>query len=186
MNSKTKKYENSCQIINTNFKNSSISLYLINKNILVSAFPSFNTINFYDLKNNKIDLIISMKNIECSYGNKIFCIINNNTLIVGGRDMKGFYLINIKNYKLLGNINEYNIREIYTIIKLKNKNNIIVGISTEDWSSNVNEFKVDNNKFIKIKEIKHAFNEGEVYGIVELNDEKICYGAYYGNAVILK
>ena len=37
-----------------------------------------------------------------------------------------------------------------------------------------------------IKELKSCFNEGEVYGLCELRDNKICYGAYLGNVIILK
>ena len=185
LNKKTNQYESSTEIKDINLGNSGISLYLINNIKFVAAFDEAKTLNFYDIRNEKINLLNSMKDIYCSYGRQICSLINNNILIVGGVEKKGFYLIDIKKSMIIGIINDYNINRVHSIIKLKN-GNILAGVADEEWRSNLYELKFENNKLIKIKELEYYSNEAEVYGICELNDNKICYGAYYGNAIILK
>jgi len=185
LNTKTNKYESHEEIKDINLGNSEISFYLLNNNKFLGAFSEAETLNFYNIENEKINLLNSLKNISCSYGRQICCLINNNILIVGGIEQKGFYLIDIKKSIIIGIINDFNINSVHSIIKLKN-GNILAGVFDKEWRSNLYELKFEKNKLIKIKELKYYYSEGEIYGICELKDNKICYGAYYGNAIIIK
>lgn len=185
LNMKTNKYESHEEIKDINLGNTGISLYLINDKKFLGAFCEAEILNFYNIQNGKINLITSLKNISCSYGRQICCLINNNILIVGGIEQKGFYLIDIKKSIIIGIINDFNINRVHSIIKLKN-GNILAGVADKEWRSNLYELKFEKNKLIKIKELEYYYNEGEIYGLCELKDNKICYGAYYGNVIILK
>ena len=99
-----------------------ITLCLIKERIFASAFWGINYAKFYDFNYEKINLIISIKDIECGTNIKTLCLLNN-ILIVGSINSKGFYLINLKNYSLIGIINGFNMKEINTIIKMKSTNN---------------------------------------------------------------
>ena len=185
LNIKTNQYESHEEIKDINLGNTGISLYLISNKKFVAAFDEAKALNFYDIENGKINLINSIKDIYCSYGRQICSLINKNILIVGGVDQKGFYLIDIKKCMIIAIINDYNINRVHSIIKLKN-GNILAGVADNEWRSNIFELKFEKNKLIKIKELEICSNEAEVYGICELNDNKICYEAYYGNVIILK
>ena len=185
MNAKTKNYESQEEIKDINVANTSLSLYLINNKKFVAAFSDVETLNFYDIKNEKINLLSSLKNISCSYGRKICTLINDNILIVGGINQKGFYLINLKKFEVIGIINDYNINRVHSIIKLKN-GNILVGLADEKWDCNIYELKFENNKFLKIRELERCIHDGEIYGICEIKENRICSGGYYGDVKIYK
>lgn len=185
MNENTKNYEISQQIDNSYLKNNGITLCLIKEKQFASAFGDINCVNFYDFNNEKINLILSIKDIECGINHKTLCLLNN-ILIVGAKNSKGFYLINLKNYSLIGIINGFNIKEVNTIIKMKNTNNILVGILDENWRSNLYKFKFENNTLIKTKELYCSFDFDVIYGITEIDDNYIVYGSYNGMTVIIK
>ena len=103
-----------------NLKINGITLCLIKEKQFASAFGGINYVKFYDFNYEKINLIISIKDIECGTNIKTLCLLNN-ILIVGAKNSKGFYLINLK--KLIDIINGFNIKEINTIIKMKSTNN---------------------------------------------------------------
>ena len=184
MNEKTKKYEISQQIDNSHLKINGITLCLIKEKQFASA-SDINCVNFYDFNYEKINLIMSIKDIECGTNQKTLCLLNN-ILIVGGKNSKGFYLINLKNYSLIGIINGFNIKEVNTIIKMKNSHNIIVGILDENCRSNLYKFKFENNTLIKTKELYTSFDFDIIYGISEIDNNNIAYGCYNGMTVIIK
>ena len=185
LNKKTNKYESHEEIQDINLGNTGLSLYLINNKKFVGVFSDAKTLNFYDIQNEKINLLTSIKNISCSYGRQICSLINNNILLVGGVEQKGFYLIDIKKSLIIGVINGFNLQRVHSILKLKN-GNILAGVADGEWRCNLYELKFEKNKLIKIRELEVCFNDGEVYGICELKDNKICYGTYYGILEILK
>ena len=183
MNQKTKIYENTQKY--SNLITSGVSLCLINKNQFVSAFCDINSVKFYDYNNEKISLRTSINNINCGANHKTVCLLNN-ILIVGGKNNIAFYLIDLKNYEIVSIIKGFNIFEVNTIIQLKNSNKILVGILSDKTFNNVYEFKYENYELIKTKELFCSLDFDVIYGLVELEDKKICYGSYNGKTVIVQ
>jgi hypothetical protein len=181
----SEKYEFS-QETYTSYKDIYITqLCLIKDNQFVCAYRVIDSLRFYNFSNEKISLIFCMNNIECSAINKSLCVLNN-TLIVGGKNRKGIYLINLKNYSLIGVINGLNITEVYTICKSKNINEILVGLKEEEIRENVYKLKYENNTLVKIKELPVTFDFDVIYGIIELSDNKIVFGSYHGRTVVVQ
>ena len=183
--SKTNEYENYLQLDNSFLNNNGICLCLINNFQFVSAFNDINRIKFYDIDNDKISLRLTIKNIECCYNRKTLCLFNN-ILIVGCKNDKGFYFINLKNYSIIGVINGFGIHEVNTIIKLKDNKRILVSFFDERNIQKILEFKYENNRLIKTRELFFNLDFDIVYGIAELDDDKICYASYHGRTIIVE
>jgi hypothetical protein len=181
----SEKYEFS-QKFDTSYKDIyNTQLCLIKDNQFVCAYRVIDSLRFYNFSNEKISLIFCMNNIECSAINKSLCVLNN-TLIVGGKNRKGIYLINLKNYSLIGVINGLNIIEVYTIYRSKNINEILVGLMEEKMGQNVYKFKYENNTLVKIKELPFCLDYDVIYGVIELSDNKIVFGSYHGRTVVVQ
>ena len=130
MNKKNNMYENTSKYSNKIM--TEVSLCLINKHLLASAFTQIKSVKFYDYRNEKISLRTSINNIDCAANNKTTCLFNN-ILIVGGHKCIAFYLIDLKKYRILSIIKGFNIVEVNSILKLKNTNKIIVGILVTEF-----------------------------------------------------
>ena len=184
-NLKTNEYEIYLQLDNSFLKNRGICLCLINDFQFVCAFNDINRIKFYDIYNDKISLRLTIKNIECAYNGKTLCLFND-ILIVGCKDNKGFCFINLKNYSIIGVINGFGIREVNTIIKLKDNKKIIASFIDEKNKNTLLEFKYENNRLIKTRELFFDLSFDIIYGIAELDDDKICYASYNGMTIIVE
>ena len=99
-------------------KYSYYSILQVNKNEIVCSSYFEKCIRFIDIKFGTIISIIN--NIDLSFNEEIFCIVNKNILCVGGDLRSGIYFIDIDNHILL---NQYKKNYLgYTILlSLENK-----------------------------------------------------------------
>ena len=103
------------------------------------------------LENAKIDNIITN-----GYPNSM--LIHNSFLLIGGDTDKGIYLLNIKSYSLIGNVQMDFIRT-YSFTNLAN-GHFLVAAEEDKINCSLTEFKIENNGLIEIKKknFAHARN----------------------------
>ena len=98
-----------------------------------------------------------------------FCMINNDLLLIGGVNM--IYIINVKEYKKIKQIDIPNSGWIYGTCKL-NSNIIIIG----DKNGSLMKWRIEKDNFILISKIKNAHN-GRIYVILNLFNGHIVTGS---------
>ena len=113
-----------------------------------------------DIVENKL-----IKNIN-SNGNSDSMIKHNDILLVGGQQCEGIYLINLKNYELIGKT-KTELYDVYSIINLTN-GNILSGVEEYHRNFSFVEYKIENNELIEVKrkQYAHALN---IFNIIERN-----------------
>jgi len=111
---------------------------------------------FFDLNKRKNKLII--ENITAAWNS--FCMINNDLLLIGGRNM--IYILNINECKKIREINIPNSGYIYATCKL-NCNIIIIG----DDYGNLMKWRIEKDNLILISKKENAHNR-TIYAILNL------------------
>ena len=151
-------------------KNSSSNILKINENEFVtSSFGNDWNIQFWNSNNikliKKIDLIPN-------WPRKNMCLLDDDTLCVGGSFYNGFYLIKISKHELIKQIIGYN---VFSIIKY-NDGTFLCGVEDEKDKKNyiVVCSYVKNNFEIKMeKKYEHS---NHILSMVKLNDGTIISG----------
>ena len=157
----------------------SSNILKINEKEVVSAATKANYIIFWNINNfqksKKID------NIVCHWNRNSMKMISENTLIIGGDEYNGIYLIDVINYQLSSHIIIENIASISTIIKLNN-GNILIGCKKENelneedipYNYSLIEYKYNSKKKtlneIRAKEDAHT---NIITGLIKLNHNEI-------------
>ena len=139
-------------------KNNEIILYSLNN------YPQ--SIVFYDLYKDKIIKTINNLNLYISYVGERIIKLNNEEVVIAGN--KKIYLIDIKNYIILHEINSYNCN--ICILKLLN-NLLLIG----DEIGSISQYKIENKKLIK-ESSKNKSHKNKIYSITIINDMIISVG----------
>lgn len=129
----------------------------IDSKTIVASQISNNAIDFYDLNN--YSTIKQINKIEFGNNKNIMCLINKQTLAIGGNN-NSIYLIDTIRKQLFSINNISNCGKI-TCIKSLDIDNIIISCSGESNKSNdvVIYKKKDNNDFEEIKRKSNVHNE---------------------------
>ena len=99
-------------------------------------------------------------------------MINDDTLCVGGRNSKGFYLINVSNHKIIKNIEGPKV--IYSIYKCLD-GSILCSVTNEKGNCALVKYKYENQNMNKIIE-KEKIHEGTICTCFELSDGIVASG----------
>ena len=155
----------------TNFQNSggSCNILKINENEFVVSSYCDNFIRFYNSDFKEIETI---KNVNVEYASRVLCMINDDTLCVGGRNSKGFYLINVSEHKIIKNIEGPKV--IYSIYKCLDSS-ILCSVTNEKGNCALVKYKYENQNMNKIIE-KEKIHEGNIFACYETNDGIIASG----------
>ena len=119
-----------------------------------------------------ISNIATIINIETEWTSGTLCKLNENVLLVGGKNSKGFYLINISNHQLIKNILGpqiiYSIYECYDglfLYSIKNEKSIYAIV----------KYKYENEDMKKVVE-RERVHDGSIYTCIKLNDGTVASG----------
>jgi hypothetical protein len=120
------------------------NLLKINDNEFVGSSKNNKCIQFFT---GGEDDIVESKKIENinSNGHPNSMVIKDNILLVGGQQCEGIYLINLKNYELIGKTKADIIYDVFSIINLSN-GNILAGIEEDKRNFSIVEYKCDTFK----------------------------------------
>jgi len=124
-------------------------IMLIKNNELISINNNDEFIKFWEIKNDKLNFIHSIKNINCKT-----MIKKDDLILIGGDLLHGISIININNHCLKNKLNcEEN--GIITSILLLSNGNILISLEqfNEKYYNPLIEYHIQNNKMIKIKYI---------------------------------
>ena len=148
----------------------------INENEFVTSSYYDKCLKFWN--SNDYSNIATINNVETTGGFKVLCLINDNTLCVGGTSSKGFYLINISNHQLIKNI--LGPKLIYSIYECFD-GLLLCSVTNENGNCAIVKYKYENQNMNKIVE-KEKIHEGNIYTCFELNDGTVASG---GNMIKL-
>jgi len=100
-------------------------------------------------------------------------LMHNSILLIGGDTDKGIYLINLKSYSLIGNVNvqRYFIKT-YSFTNLVNGN--ILFAAEDKINPSLTEFKIENYSLIQIKK-KNFSHIRNIISIIPYNGTLIAY-----------
>ena len=121
---------------------------------------------------NNYSNIASISNIEIYWTLKTMCLLNDNILCVGGDNLKGFYLIEISNHKIIKNI--LGPERIFCIDKCLD-GLFLCSIFDENGNDCIVKYKYVDNNLEKIVEKKNA-HDTWIWSCVELNNGIIASG----------
>ena len=143
----------------------------INENEFVTSSIRDKCLKFWN--SNDYSNIATINNIETEWPSGTLCIINENIICVGGKNPKGFYLINITNHQLIKNILWP--QRIYGIYKCFD-GLFLCSIINENGSHSLVKYKYENQDMKKIveREIIHSSN---IFTCIELNDRTVASGS---------
>ena len=116
--------------------------------------------------------IATINNIDNNWTFRTLCMIKENILCVGGKNSKGFYLINITNHQLIKNILGPKI--IYSIYECFD-GLFLCSIINENGNHAIVKYKYENEEMKKIIE-KEKIHEGDIFTCFELNDGTVVSG----------
>ena len=102
--------------------------------------------------------------IQCMY------VFDDNTLLIGGYESSGIYLINTLKHEVISIVNN-NIKEVNSFLKLSN-GNILIGCKDENNANSLIEYKFYNNNLIKINS-KENSHKKDIYSLIEMKDGTI-------------
>ena len=165
------KFENITNIYFQNSK-SQCDIFKLNKNEFVTLSIKDKNIKFWN--SNNYSYITTINNIQSNFGLKLMCLLDNDTLCVGGDNYKGFYLIKISTYQLINNI--IGPKRICCINKCFD-NLILCSIINQEGNYCLTIYKYGEYNLIKIYEKVNA-HEQYIYSCIELNDGIIVSGGY--------
>ena len=164
--------ENKFQCISTiayqnNYSNGNI-LKINNKEFVTIScedrYLKFWNINDYSLIN-KID------NIYTTWSLKSLCLLEDDILCVGGRELKGFYIIKISTHQIIKNISE-----LVTVWSMnKYLNNWLLCSIYDGKNNSLVLYKYKNKNIVKMFEKIDAHFKA-IYSCVEINDKIIASG----------
>ena len=170
---KDKKFEN---ILTTVFQrsNSDCNILKISRNEFVTSSCSDCCIKFWN--SNNFFNTSKIENVSMEWTYNTMCLLDNDTLCVGGKDSKGFYLINTNSHQLIKTITGP--KTIYSITQC------IDGLflcSIIDENSNYciikYEYDFEKKNLNKVAEKKGPHDNNTVYSCVELNKRMIASGS---------
>ena len=163
-----------------NFQNSesACNIIKINENEFATSSCGDKCLKFWN--SNDYLNIATINNIETELTSGSLCKLNENILCVGGKNSKGFYIINISNHQLTKNILGpqiiYSIYECYDGL-------FLCSIQNEKGNCAVVKYKYENNDMKKIVD-REKIHEGKIYTCIELNDGIVASGAGGGDILI--
>jgi len=130
--------------------NSSNDGLLIKQNILIISFYYQGEIQFWKLNNYKIPILENkMINFKLTNSNSVLSVDSNESfLFVGGNE--NIYVIDIKEYKIILNLNTSRVNSLINIYL--NNNNYLF---TSDDDGNISEYLFSNNNLKFLTELKN-------------------------------
>ena len=155
-----------------NFQNSAsyCNILKINENEFVTSSFTDKCLKFWN--SNDFSNIATINNIETESSFRTLCILKEDILCAGGKNSKGFYLINISNHQLIKNI--LGPQEIYSIYECFD-GSLLCSIKNENGNCALAKYNYENEDMKKIVE-KEKIHEGIIYTCFELNDGIIASG----------
>ena len=155
------------------FQNSAswCNILKINDNEFVISLRDDNCLKFWN--SNDYSNIATINNIETEWTLRRLCMINEEILCVGGKNSKGFYLINISNHQLIKNI--LGPKVIYSIYECFD-GLFLCSIINENGNYSIAKYKYENQDMKKIVE-KEKIHGGDIYDCIELNDGTVASGS---------
>ena len=87
-----------------------------------------------------------------------------NILLIGGQQCTGIYLIDLKEYELIGNVHT-ELYDVYSMTNLTN-GNILAGVEESDRNFSLVEYKIEKKELIVVQKkiYAHAWN---IFNIIE-------------------
>jgi WD40 repeat protein len=146
-------------------------LRLNNKEFVTSSYFEKN-IKFWNCNN--YNHIYTLNNIETEWSLKIMCLLDDKILCIGGKNSKGFYLINIIHHQIIKNI--LGPKVIFSINKCLD-GLFLCSIINQNSNHCLIKYKYENLDF-KIVAEKEKAHEKNIYSCVELNDGNIASGGF--------
>ena len=143
----------------------------INENEFVTSSCTDKCLKFWN--SNDYSNIATINNIETDWTSGTLCIINEDTLCVGGSNSKGFYLINIENHQLIKNI--IGPKYIYCIFECLD-GLFLCSIINENGNCALAKYKYENQDMKKIVE-REKIHSNNIYTCIELNDGTVATGS---------
>ena len=161
------------------FQNTSsyCNILKINENEFVTSSNGDKCLKFWN--SNDYSNIATINNIETDWYQRILYLLKEDILCAGGKNSKGFYLINIPNHQLIKNI--LGPQMIYSIYECFD-GLLLCSIKNENGNYSLVKYKYENEDMKKIVE-KEKVHEGAIYTCIELNDGTIASG---GNDKFIK
>ena len=135
----------------------------INDNEIIISNQTEENLKIYELINYKIKYIFH--NIKTTWTINNMCLIEKNKLIVGGKDLGGYYFINLDNKNI--NLIVNGLKWIYSIF-LCNDNSIIMGGRNHLLIDYIYKFYF-NDKIKNIQKIEFAHDDN-IINIIQLNN----------------
>ena len=151
--------------------NSYCNILKINENEFVTSSCDDKCLKFWN--SNDYSNISTINNIENEWTFRTLCLIKEDILCVGGKNSKGFYLINITNHQLIKNILSPQI--IYSIYEC-NDGLFLCSIINENGNNAIVKYKYENEDMKKVIE-KEKIHESDIYTCIELNDGTVVSGS---------
>ena len=155
--------------INSNSNNKPINIIKIKENELAAFSYGDKLLKFFDIKNDFKE-IATINNIINGCDPNSMCVFDDNTLLIGGYESSGIYLINTLKHEVISIVNN-NIKEVNSFLKLSN-GNILIGCKDENNANSLIEYKFYNNNLIKINSKENA-HEKDIYSLIEMKDGTI-------------
>ena len=155
------------------FQNSgdNCNILKINENEFVTSSCIDKCLKFWN--SNDYSNIATINNIENQWASGTLCIINEDTLCVGGCNSKGFYLINITNHQLIKNI--IGPKVIYCIYECLD-GLFLCSIINENGNHALVKYKYENQDMKKIVE-REKIHSSRIYTCTELKDGTVASGS---------
>ena len=162
-------------ITNINLSNSNeCNIIKLNEKEFAVLFFNDKCIKFWNVNN--YTLITTINDIESSSSLNNMCLLESDILCIGGKNLKGFYLIQISNHQIIKNI--LGPKNIYSINKCFDCS-FLCSIYNENGKYCLIKYKYEKQTLIKIIEKVEAHNN-KIYTCIELNNGIIVSGGEDG------